>query len=614
MKIRFLLLVLVLFLLPVAALAAIEPSDGVGRVGQTVTLSARYEEYTISGAEASVSIIVESGVKRLILDGAKITAPNDQNALTANGSLELRLIGASTIVGGSSYLNGGKGIVLPSDGKLTFCGDGRLKVSGGDSLYENEEGAIDGTGGTAIVGSVIVQDSARVTAEGGDAESGYWEENAAGGNGIDGNAEIHAGRLDANGGSAMWADSRNNGGHGVNGSAVVHGGQLNAAGGEGAKGRRANRGGNGVNGRAEVNGGQLNADGGSASESGSTYYIDNFGGHGVGGDAEVNGGSLNAAGGSASGGQFTSSGTSKNKGGHGINGSAVIHGGRLIAVGSPASLSPNENAGGNGVNGAFTAAGGYALATGGEGDAGAMGKAAAATNALPVTIGSSGKLLIAGMGEGASPEEPLNNGEFYTAAVNETNNVSGKRSLETKEYFAVAYSCAFDGCGDSCTDYAEGGQSYTVKTPESLGFQDHGLAFAGFVDANGNAVGSLIVSRPLVLTAAWKVVFVFEPGSEGAGSMPPINVITSSGRVCLPECTMTAPAGYQFAGWMIDGEGKIYAEGDKVPAAGEIRLTAVWKPLPALPDTGDSGMPTLWALLCLGSCIMLLLLRTKARN
>ena len=139
MKVKLSVIALILCILPVMALAAIEPLDGVDRAGKTITLSARYEEYTISGAEAGVSIIVESGFKRLILNGANITAPNDQNALTANGSLELRLIGASTIVGGSSYLNGGKGIVLPADAKLTFSGDGSLKVSGGDSLYEKEK-------------------------------------------------------------------------------------------------------------------------------------------------------------------------------------------------------------------------------------------------------------------------------------------------------------------------------------------------------------------------------------------------------------------------------------------------------------------------------------------
>ena len=77
MKIRSLLLGLALCLFPVTTLAAIEPSDGVVRSGTTITLSGAYEEYTISGSEENVSIIVESGVKSLILYGASITAPEE---------------------------------------------------------------------------------------------------------------------------------------------------------------------------------------------------------------------------------------------------------------------------------------------------------------------------------------------------------------------------------------------------------------------------------------------------------------------------------------------------------------------------------------------------------
>lgn len=609
MKIRYSILMLVLCLLPVSALAAIEPSKGAAKYGSIITLSGDYEEYTITGSESGVSIIAQSGVKSITLDGASITAPDDQDALTVNGSLQMQLIGASTITGGSSYRNGGKGIVLPADAKLTFSGDGSLKVSGGDSLYEEDKNAVDGTGGTAIVGSVAVQDSARITVTGGNALSGYWEENVAGGDGVAGSVEINGGQLNATGGSASWADSWNTGGHGVNGSVVVNAGQLNASGGLGEWGRRGNKGGNGIDGQIEVNGGLLNTTGGSASENRSTYSINNSAGHGVGGDAAVNGGILNATGGQASGGRFSNRNTSKNNGGHGINGNAVINGGQLIATGNSASLSPNKNTGGNGVNGAFTAAGGYALVTGGNGDESRMGIAAASTEEYPVTIGSRGKFLSASVGVGTTPNAPLNNDEFYTAPTTETSNVSGKRSLETKESFAVTYSCSYDGCEASYTDYAEWNKLYTIKTPESMGFQDHGLTFAGFANSNGEVADSLIVSGPLTLQAAWKVIFTFDAGESDANSVSPIGVINSGSTVRLPECAMTAPAGYLFAGWMIDGDDKIHAVGDEVPAAKEIHLTAAWELIPMMPDTGDSGMPVLWLLLYLGSCITLLLLR-----
>ena len=286
----------------------------------------------------------------------------------------------------------------------------------------------------------------------------------------------------------------------------------------------------------------------------------------------------------------------------------MVNGGRLIATGNSAS-SPKDLKniiGGNGVNGAVTAAGGYVLATGGEGNSDQMGKAAAAKDASAVIIGSSGKLLAASVGVGTTPDSPLNNGEFYTAATNETSNVSGKRSLETKEYFTVRYTCAYDGCENTYTDFADSSKTYTVKTPASLGFQDHNLAFAGFVDSNGNMVDSLTVSGPISLKASWKVVFTFDLGEGGTEDVPSIDAITSDDTIRLPECGFAAPDGYRFAGWKIDGDDKIYAVGDEIPAVGEIHLTAVWELIPVPPATGDSTMPVLWALLCLSACAMLL--------
>ena len=611
-KVRFWVLILALCLLPVSALAVIEPSDGVDKNGSIITLSGNYEEYTISGSETDVSIVIESGVKSLVLRGASITAPEGRDALTANGSLQLHTFGSNTITGGSSYTDSGRGIVLPADGLLTINGIGSLEVNGGDTLYEDDENAIEGMGGTAIIGSVTLQGDVHVVVEGGNCQSGYHEEEVTAGNGVEGDVIINAGRLTATGGSALGAYSDNYSGHGITGNVTVNAGRLTAAGGQSTGGRSVNKGGCGVYGSAMVNDGQLTATGGSAFEHSSTFSIINSGGHGVYGNAEVNGGQLTATGGWASGGEFSNNIVSKNEGGHGVNGSAVINGGQLIATGSSASLSTIKNTGGNGVNGAFTAAGGYALAAGGVGDDAWMGKAASATDAAAVTIGGSGTFLSASVGEGTSPDTLLNDGEFYTAAVNETDHVSGKRSLETKEHFAVVYVCAYDGCEDSYTDYAEGNKTYTVKTPEALGFENHGLAFAGFADENGNAVDSLTVSGPMILKGSWKVVFTFDAGEGGANPAPPVDAITSGSTIRLPECGMAAPAGQRFAGWKLEGDDQIYAAGDEVPAAREIRLTAVWERIPVPPATGDCAMPILWLLLCLGSCG--LLLRERARN
>lgn len=613
MKVKLIMIALILCLLPVMTLAEIEPSQGVERNGSIITLFGNYEEYTISGIETGVSIVVKSGVKRLTLDHASITAPEGEDALTAEDSLSLRLVGTNTIAGGSSYKDGGRGIVLPEGGKLTISG-GSLQVSGGDALYEEVEEAVDGKGGTAIVGSVTIQDGAQVTATGGIGRSGYWEEDTYGGNGIEGSVEINGGQLTANGGDASQADHYNYGGDGVTGDAVVNDGQLIATGGSAQYGSTRNRGGDGITGKATVNGGSLTATGGDATDNNSTTsLIYNLGGHGVEGNAEVNSGSLTATGGKAFGGQITGRIQSENGAGHGVNGNAVIKGGSLTATGGGASESKVKNTGGNGVNGNFTAAGGYALAIGGAGDDDRMGKAAAAADDSLVIIGSEGKYLAASVGEGDNPNTALNDGKYYTETTTIAVGVSGKCSLETKEFMAVTYVCGWDGCDDSDTDYADCSQTYTVKT-DAPGFDNHGFAFAGWVNKEGRLVESLTVTGPLTLYAGWKATFTFETGEGGTGSMPSMDAVFSGGTVRLPECGFSASAGYRFVGWKIEDDEKIYAIGEEIPAAGHIHLTAIWEPLPVLPATGDSGMPMLWMLLCLGSCGLLLLLRAKARD
>jgi len=516
-----------LCLLPVFALAAIEPSDGVDRNGSLVRLSGNYEEYTISGIENNVSIIVESGIKALKLNNASISAPKNQDALMAEGSLQLHLIGTSSIIGGSgdsdsTYAQDGrKGIVLPAGGVLTISGEegSSLSVKGGAGGSYSESSDTNGKAGR-------------------------------------------------NGGTAIEA------------SVTLSSGTLKAYGGKASNGMQAAY--------------RVNAGVGGAAISGDAYASRSVRIKATGGAAAANG----AEGGT-------------NTGENGVNGSAVVNDGRLTATGGGASKAKKNN-GGSGVNGAFTAVGGYALVKGGSGST-CMGKAAASTEAFPVVIGSSEKWLAASVGEGESPDTPLNGGAPYSAAVNETDHVSGKRSLETKEHFAVVYVvCAYDGCEDSYTDYAEGNKTYTVKTPEALGFQNHGLAFAGFADESGNAADSLTVSGPMILKGSWKVVFTFDAGEGGANPAPPVDVITSGSTIRLPECGMAAPAGHRFVGWKLEGDDQIYAAGDEVPAAREIRLTAVWERIPVPPATGDCAMPILWLLLCLGSCG--LLLRERARN
>lgn len=618
MKVRSFIFALTLCLLPAIALAVIEPSQGVIRTGSTLTLTAENKAYTIRGSESGVSIVVESGVEYITLDSASITAPQEQDALTANGSLTLELMGTNSITGGSSYTIAGRGVVLPPDAALTIGGSGDLIVYGGTSLYDNDHVVSSGKGAAAITGSVVVKDDAQVRAAGGNALGGFWNksESVTGGNGVEGSAVVNGGSLTATGGLAAGADYKNIAGHGVTGNAEVNGGKLTASGGAAKDGRR-NYGGDGIQGSAKVNGGELTAAGGAASESDDTALIICRGGHGVLGDAEVNGGSLSATGGQAVGGQFTTTTSSEVNAGHGVNGSAVVHGGRLIAAGNSA-FSPKDTfyiSGGSGINGSVTAAGGYILATGGESSSDQKGKAAASENSSVVLIGSNGKRLAASVGEGAEPDKPLlKDGEYYTAQTDVTQEVSAMRSLETREFFAVSYACGWNGCDDSHEEYADGSAAYTLKTPESLGFDLHGLAFSGWTDGESLVDDVLTVAGPLDLRAVWKTVFTFEAGEGGTGSMPPLDVVLSGVTVRLPECGFSASAGYYFAGWKIGDDDTLYAAGEEVPAAGLIALTAVWEPLPALPDTGDDAATMLWALLCLGSCGLLLLLCARAER
>lgn len=601
MRIKRFIPLLALCMLPVTARAAlqIEPADSIIRSGSTITLSGSVGDYIISGSETNIQVIAESGVQRITLSGANMTAPDGLDALTANGSLELTLIGESTITGGSANGIAGKGIVLPQGSLLTIHGEGSLNACGGETWYDSANPST-GTGGTAISGSVAIHDGASVTAKGGKSTAGPNENKTYGGNGVDGDVTVYSGKLEATGGAAEKGRMRNEGGNGVYGDVTVYGGLLDAA-------------------------------GGSAKESMTTFYIINEGGNGVKGNAAVYGGQLNATGASASGGYSTDSSSSYIQGGHGVDGSAAIYGGRLTAEGGSASECNYSNIGGNGINGAFTAAGGYALATGGDalaknGDtpdtgsysSASIGAAALSTATSPVIIGSDQSLLTASMGTGTSPVEPLNGGSFYTAPKDETAAVSGKRSLETKEVFAVTYACAYDGCTDTHTHYAEGYATYTAATIDELGFSPH-FVFAGFVDDQGKAVDSLFLCGPIRLKATWKTVFTFDAGEGGTGTMPPLDAVHSSGSVTLPACGFAAPAGYRFAGWKIEGNDQLYAPGDEIPAANEIRLTAVWELIPippasGMPNTGDSSAPMLWLFLLLGSCAWLSLLRAKVRN
>ena len=87
--------------------------------------------------------------------------------------------------------------------------------------------------------------------------------------------------------------------------------------------------------------------------------------------------------------------------------------------------------------------------------------------------------------------------------------------------------------------------------------------------------------------ANWTITKVeFQPG-EGSGVMPGANL--DNGTLTFPECTFTAPANKEFAGWKIT---KPEANADKLYQKGESVQVVMVEPTP-VPDS--AGNPTGWA-------------------
>ena len=73
----------------------------------------------------------------------------------------------------------------------------------------------------------------------------------------------------------------------------------------------------------------------------------------------------------------------------------------------------------------------------------------------------------------------------------------------------------------------------------------------------------------------------FDAG-EGSGEMADQ---TTTGSVTLPTCTFTAPEGYEFAGWKMDGDDTVYAAGATVTVSADTTFTAQWSLIPVVTYT-----------------------------
>lgn len=95
-------------------------------------------------------------------------------------------------------------------------------------------------------------------------------------------------------------------------------------------------------------------------------------------------------------------------------------------------------------------------------------------------------------------------------------------------------------------------------------------ALTGDTSAGTRYIKITVTDKPAV---TYNVTF---SAGEGTGEMA---AVTAPESYQLPTCNFTAPEGYEFAGW--DVNGTVYAAGDTATISGDTTITATWKVLPA---------------------------------
>lgn len=86
--------------------------------------------------------------------------------------------------------------------------------------------------------------------------------------------------------------------------------------------------------------------------------------------------------------------------------------------------------------------------------------------------------------------------------------------------------------------------------------------------SNGSTVTAKIRNYKLEEVPSYTVTF---NANNGTGSMDPV---VAAGSITLPKCDFTAPEGYTFKGWMVNGELK--NPGDIITFSSDIAVEAVW--------------------------------------
>lgn len=266
--------VLLCLLLPVTALAAdavsldlaagsieIYESEGVtycvqNGETQTTTGGVIIRQSNSGSVATSNTVTVSGGSCKVTISSLNIEAEKSETVnVKAGASLDLTLLGSSTVTGGKSCA----GIEVPEGASITIGGSGSITATGGSSGAGiggdfDDSGMITINGGTVTVtggnysaaigggrngdGGTITINGGTVTATGGDRGAGI----GGGEHGSGGTITINGGMVTVTGGE--WFGAGIGGGHYCSGGTItINGGTLSATGGIEGAGIGAGRGG-----------------------------------------------------------------------------------------------------------------------------------------------------------------------------------------------------------------------------------------------------------------------------------------------------------------------------------------------------------------------------------
>ena len=92
-----------------------------------------------------------------------------------------------------------------------------------------------------------------------------------------------------------------------------------------------------------------------------------------------------------------------------------------------------------------------------------------------------------------------------------------------------------------------------------------------------------LVNSDITIVAVYKDIAVNISVEVEGGSGTQVISGTDGGQVVLPECTLTAPEGKQFDGWIVDGVK--HEAGESVTINVDSTIKAAWKDIPVEPET-----------------------------